>query len=333
MGFVHTKHNPLHTSALCLDEASMLDTRLARDLFEAIPTGARLVLMGDVDQLPSVGAGAVLRDIIASTAVPTVRLTRIFRQRAGSRISQAAACVNAGQQPTSEVWPTRPQRDGEVFGEFFIRECRNGIDAQRMVVELVAREIPARFGFDSDSIQVLTPMRKGAAGSLELNDALVARLNPEGPSFVRGAAVYRVGDRVLVTRNDYKRDVFNGDQGVVLAINQDGTGLLVNIDGREVAFSRNDMEFVLHARAITTHKFQGSEAPAVVVVLLREHMMLLSRNHFYTSLSRGKKLVVVVGDPSAIKIALSETRRELRHTGLAAKLRAEGPRPGLVAGS
>lgn len=312
-GFQRDERNPLTAHAVLLDEVSMCDIFLLKSLLHAVPTGARLVLVGDVDQLPSVGPGAVLRDIIDSGAVPVARLTRIFRQAKGSAISVAAADINAGRRPKGEVWPN-PK------GEFFMIDRREGAVATRTVVDLVSESIPQQFGFKPADIQVLSPMRKGDAGVIELNKALAARLNPTGPALVRAGITYRVGDRVMQTKNDYGRDVFNGDQGVVAAVDEEEGTLLVTIDGRAVLYGRDDIANLLPAYAITTHRFQGAESPCVVVVLLREHYALLGRNHLYTSVTRGKKLVVLVADPSAVATAVSAARREVRNTRLAARL-------------
>ncbi len=317
-GFLHSARNPLRCSALVVDECSMMDCRLFASVLDAIPTGARLVLVGDVDQLPSVGPGAVLRDVIDSGVIPTARLTRIFRQGPGSTISRADACINAGRMPETDPWPT---------GEFFMVKETKGEEATATVVDLVSRELPQRFGYKPQDIQVIAPMRKGDAGVIRLNEELAAVLNPHGEQYPAGLVTFRVGDRVIQTKNDYQRDVFNGDQGVITRLDPDGKGMVVTIDGREVHYTRGEVGHLLPAYAITCHRMQGAEAPCIVVVMLREHYMLLSRNLLYTATTRGRKLVVLVADPSAVTTALSETRREVRRTRLAAHLRAGAAKP------
>lgn len=312
-GFMFTRENPLTTASIVIDEFSMAETALANSLFQALRTTARVVIVGDVDQLPSVGPGAVLRDIIESAAVPTIRLTRIFRQAEGSQIIEAAACINRGQRPIGAAPGTN--------GEFFIFPETDSAAASQKVVRFVASSIPTRFGFDPvRDIQVITPMIKGTCGVIELNRVLQATLNPTGPSITRGQTTYRLGDKVIQTKNDYDRDCFNGDIGVIVQVYPAENRLVVDMDGHEVAYEKGDLDHLMLAYAITCHKFQGSQAKAVVVVLMREHFMLLSRNHLYTSVTRAEKLCVLVADPSALATALKETRRELRRTRLAWRL-------------
>ena len=317
-GFMFTRENPLPTAAMVLDETSMMDTMLSNSLFQALRTTTRVVLVGDVDQLPSVGPGAVLRDIIDSGAVRTIRLTRIFRQAEGSQIIEAAACINRGQRPVGAAPGTN--------GEFFIFPETDSAAASQKVVRFVASSIPTRFGFDPvRDIQVITPMIKGTCGVIELNRVLQATLNPTGPSLTRGQTTYRLGDKVIQTKNDYDRDVFNGDIGVVVQVYAGDNRLVVDMDGHEVMYEKGYLDHLMLAYAITCHKFQGSQAKAVVVVLMREHFMLLSRNWTYTATTRAEKLCVLIADPSALTTALKETRRELRRTRLAWRLRTGMP--------
>jgi exodeoxyribonuclease V alpha subunit len=302
-----------------VDEASMLDLKIADALAQAIAPGTRLILVGDVDQLPSVGPGAVLRDIIASRAVPCVRLTQIFRQAARSLIVTNAHRINAGELP--QVPPP-----GTTDADFFIVERRDPERARDTVVELLTSRIPHRFGFDPvRDIQVLTPMNRGPAGALALNQALQEALNPSGPSLVRGARTYRVGDKVMQLRNDYDRNVFNGDVGLVASIDPEEGTLTARFDEREVAFDAADLNDLVLAYASTVHKSQGSEYPAVVIPFLTAHFMMLSKNLLYTAVTRGKRLVVLVSDGRALELALSSRRQDERRTHLAERL-AETPR-------
>ncbi len=304
---------PVDAGALIVDEASMLDVELADALTQATSDGARLVLVGDVDQLPSVGPGAVLRDLIASGAVPTARLTQIFRQAAGSLIVRNAHRIHDGEMPEGE---TRPD------GEFYVIERDTPEGAAESIVEVVTRRIPARFGLDPRTdVQVLTPMHKGEAGASALNERLQAALNPNGQGVTRGARTLRVGDKVMQLRNDYDKDVYNGDIGFVASIDPEARTMEVLFDERSVLYEEGDLDELTLAYATTVHKSQGSEYPAVVIPLLTQHYVMLSRNLLYTGVTRGKKLVVLVADPRAVALALGETRREERRTYLAERVR------------
>lgn len=323
-GFMHNASNPIPTGAIGVDEASMMDVQLANSLIQAMPTGARLIVIGDVDQLPSVGPGAVLRDIIASGAVPTVRLTRVFRQGEGSSILGAAMAINSGRVPTG------PTLEREQHGEFFVeRDFGQEPDqvsarAAERIVEIAANIIPARWGFDPvRDVQVIVPMIKHGCGTIALNKALQAALNPIGDGIKMGATVFRVGDKVIQTKNDYTRGVFNGDIGYVSRVDIDSAMLCVSIDGRDVEYDRRDLGDLMLAYAISCHRFQGSEAPAVVVGLMPEHFMVASRRWAYTAVTRGKRLVVLVTESRAIGRAVRETQREVRRTRLADRLRGE----------
>jgi exodeoxyribonuclease V alpha subunit len=322
--FKRDRNRPIDAGAVVVDEASMLDLPTADALAQAIAPGTRLLLVGDVDQLPSVGAGAVLRDVIASGAVPCTRLRRIFRQAARSLIVVNAHRINDGEPPIAA--PAGSDAD------FFIVERRDPERARATVLELVTSRIPDRFGLDPmRDIQVLTPMNRGAAGAIALNDALQAALNPPradsaasdagvGRALVRGAHVYRVGDKVMQLRNDYEKNVFNGDVGLVASIDPEENAMTVRFDEREVAFDASELEYLVLAYACTVHKSQGSEYPAVVVPLLTTHFVMLSKNLLYTAVTRGKRLVVLVCDPRAVEIALSDRRKSDRRTRLATRL-------------
>ncbi len=296
--FKRDRQRPLEAGALVVDEASMLDLPTADSLAQAIAPGTRLLLVGDVDQLPSVGPGAVLRDVIESGVIPCVRLRQIFRQAARSLIVTNAHRINAGELPVS----------GGAAGaeaDFFIVDRRDPDRARDTVIELVASRIPDRFGLDPvRDIQVLTPMNRGPAGAVALNQALQAALNPRGDALVRGARTYRVGDKVMQLRNDYDKNVFNGDVGLVASIDPEENGMIVRFDERDVAFEAADLDDLVLAYACTVHKSQGSEYPAVVIPLLTAHFVMLNKNLLYTAVTRGKRLVVLVCDPRALELSL-----------------------------
>ncbi len=316
-GFAHDANNPLPTGALLLDEVSMADLQLTNAVVQALRTGARLVLVGDVDQLPSVGPGAVLRDIIASEAVPTVRLTRIYRQAEGSAIIEQSHRINSGRMPEGPEF-------GVEDGEFFFTREDDSEAAARRIVWLVSDVLPARYGFDpAADIQVLTPMHKGHCGTIALNAALQAQINPRGNGIKRGNITFREGDPVLQTKNDRGRDVYNGDRGRVVRVDTDDASLVVDIDGREVAYDRTDLADLTLAYATSVHKSQGSTIRCVLVALQSEHYMLLSRGILYTGVTRAERLCILVANPRAVQQAVRETRREVRRTRLADRLRGE----------
>jgi exodeoxyribonuclease V alpha subunit len=291
----------------------MLDLPTADALAEAIAPGTRLLLVGDVDQLPSVGPGAILRDIIASRAVTCVRLQQIFRQAAKSLIVTNAHRINRGELPIVA--------DAAHDTDFFLVERREADRARDTVLELVTQRIPHRFGLDpARDIQVLTPMNRGPAGAIALNQSLQAALNPHGVALARGTRTFRVGDKVMQTRNDYEKSVFNGDVGFISSIDPEESAISVRFDDRDVVFDAGEIDDLLLAYACTIHKSQGSEYPAVVVPLLTAHFVMLSKNLLYTAVTRGKRLVVLVCDPRALELSLSERRREERRTCLASRI-------------
>ena len=330
--FKRDAKSPLDAGAIIVDESSMVDVWMADALTQAISDGARLVLVGDVDQLPSVGPGSFLRDAIDSGVVPCVRLVKIFRQAEKSLIVQNAHRINAGELP---VVPEA----GDTSSDFFVVEKREAEEARRIILELVTIRIPRRFGLDPvRDIQVLTPMNRGPAGTLVLNEELQAALNPTGPSITRGKTRFRVGDKVMQLRNDYDRNVWNGDVGIVASVDEEEETLVVRFaDGgssaevREIPYDGASLDELTLAYASTIHKSQGSEYPAVVIPFLTTHFVMLSKNLLYTAVTRGKRLVVLVADPRALRIALSPKdeggeasadRDRGRATKLAARVRA-----------
>ncbi|MDP9150743.1 MAG: ATP-dependent RecD-like DNA helicase [Myxococcota bacterium] len=311
--FKRDVHRPIEAGAVIVDEASMLDLPMADALAQAVAPGTRLLLVGDVDQLPSVGPGAVLRDVIASSVVPCVRLHQIFRQAARSLIVTNAHRINDGQPPLAAA--------AGSHADFFVIERSDPERARATLIELVTTRIPQRFGLDPvRDIQVLTPMNRGVAGAIALNEALQAALNPDGDALVHGERTYRVGDKVMQLRNDYDKNVYNGDVGLVASIDPQARLLTVRFDERDVAFDHSDLHDLVLAYACTIHKAQGSEYPAVVLPLLTTHFMMLSKNLLYTAVTRGKRLVVLVCDPRALELTLSERGHEDRRTRLAARL-------------
>jgi exodeoxyribonuclease V alpha subunit len=313
--FSRNAEHPLEADLVVVDEASMLDVLLFRALVEAVRPGATLVLVGDVDQLPSVGPGRVLHDLIRSRAVPVARLTEIFRQAEGSGITENAYRILAGEVPVeSERKP----------GDFFVLPVDEPERARELVLRVVRERIPKAFGFDPvKDVQVLTPMHRGAAGTEELNRALQAALNPAPP--VEGSR-FRPGDKVMQVKNDYERDVFNGDVGRVhdVGVVEGRPILWVEFDGRRIEYSGDDVDALELAYAMSVHKSQGSEYPAVVLVLLAQHFLLLRRNLVYTAVTRGKRLVVLVCAPRALARAVAEASAGERFTSLAERLAPPG---------
>jgi exodeoxyribonuclease V alpha subunit len=281
-----------------------------------------LILVGDVDQLPSVGPGSVLADVIASGAATVVRLREIFRQAARSAIITNAHRINRGLVPELGA----PAGDDPDRSDFYFVDRDEPIAARSTVLDLVADRIPKRFGFDPVAdIQVLTPMHRGDLGTVALNAALQERLNPAGPTareVRRGNRAFRIGDKVMQIRNNYEKDVFNGDIGVVAEASEDGLALAVELlEGRRVNYEAAELDELIHAFAVSVHKSQGSEYPAIVLPLLTQHYMMLQRNLLYTAITRGKRLVVLVGSRRAIHMAVRNDRTTHRWTWLAERIR------------
>ncbi|NJN81734.1 MAG: AAA family ATPase [Caldilineaceae bacterium] len=330
MSFKRNEESPLETDLLIVDEASMLDVVLANHLLKAISPGTHLLLVGDVDQLPSVGAGNVLKDIIAAiegeTTAPStgafktlrnasvIRLQTIFRQAEGSYIIVNAHQINRGQMPTI---------DNSDATDFFVFKTDEPERAAQLCVELVQTRIPRRFGIPSDAIQVLSPMHRGVVGVGSLNEALQAALNPpsaDKPQRQMGSRFYRAGDRVMQIRNNYDKDVYNGDMGLIERLDLEMQQLTVNFDGRLLVYDFLELDELVHAFAISVHKSQGSEFPAVVIPILTTHYIMLQRNLLYTAMTRARRLVVLVGQPRAIGIAVRNNQVADRFTALRERL-------------
>jgi exodeoxyribonuclease V alpha subunit len=312
------EESPLECDLLVVDETSMVDVSLMAYLFRALPKNASLLMVGDIDQLPSVGPGMVLRHLIESRVVPVVRLTEVFRQAAHSRIITNAHRINEGELP--EV--AARGNDSDFF--FVEREEPDQIAAT--LIEMVKERIPAKFGLDPiRDIQVLSPMNRGSLGIRELNVRLQNALNPERadePLLEKFGWKFRPRDKVIQTENNYDKSVFNGDIGQIIKIDTVEREVTVRFDEREVIYDYGELDEVSLAYAITIHKSQGSEFPAVVIPVATQHYMLLQRNLFYTGITRGKKLVVLIGQKKALSIAVKNNRTEHRFSGLLARLTA-----------
>ena len=312
--FNRGRHNPLEADCLVLDEVSMLDIELAAAVLEAVPPGCRLVLVGDADQLPSVGPGNVLADLIASGALPVIRLDQIFRQAERSLIVVNAHRVNSGRMPELES-----NTDGSDF--FFVARDDPSAAAD-LAIDFAARRIPERFGLDPiRDVQVLSPMHRGELGVTRLNERLQELLTPAGPELVVGWRRFRVGDKVMQVRNNYELNIFNGDLGRVAAFDPEERELTVDFDDRPVVIPPENLEDVVPAYACTIHKSQGSEYPAVVIVLHHQHHVMLQRNLLYTAITRGRRLVVIVGSKRALGRAVNNATVRKRYTLLTQRLR------------
>jgi len=311
--FKRDEQNPLEADTFVIDETSMVDTTLMYYLLKAIPLAATIIFVGDVDQLPSVGAGSVLKDIIDSGAVSVVRLNEIFRQSKESMIIVNAHRVNSGLMPDEN-------RKGKKADFHFIEITEPG-EVLDKVVELCRERIPARFGYRSiEDIQVLTPMHRGTVGAFNLNTELQRQLNPAKEELIKGGRTFKKGDKVMQIRNNYDKDVYNGDIGRITKIDAEEQEVTVNFDGRFLGYDFSELDELVLAYATSVHKAQGSEYPAVVIPILTQHYLLLQRNLLYTGITRGKKLVVLVGTRKALAIAVHNNKTQLRYTLLKERL-------------
>lgn len=309
-GFKRDRENPLDCDLLVVDESSMVDVLLMQSLLNAVPDRAALLIVGDIDQLPSVGPGQVLADIIESKAIPVVRLTEVFRQAAESRIITNAHLINRGRIPDL----TKP----EAETDFYFVPASDPEQAVARVVELVRARIPRRFGLNPiRDVQVLCPMNRGGVGARSLNIELQAALNPTaGSKIERFGWTFAPGDKVMQIENDYDKDVYNGDIGYVGSVDVDEGELVADFDGRSVTYGFGELDTLVPAYAATIHKSQGSEYPAVVIPVLTQHYAMLQRNLLYTGVTRGKKLVVLVGQPKAVAMAVKNTSGRRRWSKL-----------------
>lgn len=307
-GFKRGKENPLSCDLLIVDEASMIDTRLFFSLLKAIPSHARLLLVGDVDQLPSVGPGTVLRDLIDSKTLPVTRLTEIFRQAKGSRIITNAHRINQGEFPSLEA---------AEKSDFHFMEAETPEAIQQIILELVSKEIPKRWRFDRiEEIQVLSPMRKGVIGAEMLNEALQNLLNPHPKPLLRAGRRFHPNDKVMQIRNNYDKNVYNGDIGRIVHIDLVEQQVVVNFDENSVEYDFSELDELSLCYATSIHKYQGSECPCIVIPIHTSHFKLLHRNLLYTGVTRGKRQVYLVGTKKAVAIAVQNDQVKKRYTGL-----------------
>lgn len=315
-GFQRNQHAPLDTDLLVVDEASMIDAVLMYHLLKAVPATTTLILVGDVNQLPSVGPGNVLKDILASGSVPQVTLNEIFRQAHNSHIIMNAHRINAGKMPLLAAAPT------DALGDFYFITQKDPEKILSTILTLVGQRIPQRFGFDTvEEIQVLTPMHRGVVGAQNLNRQLQQTLNPQDAHIARGEQQFGLHDKVMQIRNNYEKNVFNGDIGRIAHIDPQTKTVSIRFDDRKVLYDFSEMEELVLAYAISVHKSQGSEYPAVVIPVTTAHYLLLQRNLIYTGITRAKQLVVLVGTRKAMAMAVKNNTPHKRHTRLAHRLR------------
>lgn len=314
-GYQKNEENPLEGDVLIVDECSMIDIVLMNSLLKAIPLGMRLILVGDIDQLPSVGAGNVLRDIMDSGTVPVIRLTRIFRQALSSRIITNAHRINQGQMPDIS---------NGADTDFFFTSKEEPEEAAEEIVKLVKTKLPRYYAVAPSQIQVLTPMQRGVVGAGKLNLMLQEALNPQGDQLFRSGYAYRINDKVMQIRNNYEKEVFNGDIGLVVSVDMQNRVLSVDFDGRIVSYESTELDEIVHAYATTIHKAQGSEYPIVVMPVLMSHFVMLQRNLIYTGITRAKKVLVIVGTKKALAYAVRNVTVTKRNTHLKMRLRESG---------
>ena len=313
-GFRKNEQDRLDADLIIIDEASMVDTILMHHLSRAVRPETTLILVGDIDQLPSVGAGNVLKDIIDSGRIPTVRLNEIFRQAKESMIIINAHRINNGEFPYITA-------DKEKLQDFYFVELEEPEKVLEMIVHMCRNRIPERFGFHPlDDIQVLTPMHRGIVGASSLNAALQKELNGSPDGLQRGGRIFKTGDKVMQIRNNYDKDVYNGDIGRIISIDKEAQEVTVSFDAKRVDYDFSDLDEIVLAYAVSVHKSQGSEYPVVVMPLLTQHYLLLQRNLLYTAITRGKRLVVIIGTKKALGIAIRNNKQQLRYTRLKERL-------------
>lgn len=307
-GFQKNGDSPLDCDLLIIDEASMIDTLLMHHLLKAIPSQATFILVGDVNQLPSVGAGNVLKDVIESKAVPVVELNEIFRQAKESSIIVNAHLINEGKIPNL-------MSSQDKLDDFYFIEQEDPEKVLELIITLVKERIPKRFGFHAiDDVQVLTPMHRGIVGASNLNMELQKAMNPGEEGVNRFGRLYKLNDKVMQIANNYDKEVYNGDIGRITAIDEEAQEIVVSIDNREITYDFSELDELVHAYAVSIHKSQGSEYSAVVIPILTQHYILLQRNLLYTGVTRGKKLVVIVGTKKAMAIAVKNSKTQKRYT-------------------
>lgn len=308
LGFKRNRQSPLDTDLLVVDEASMIDTTLMYHLLKAVPSHARVVLVGDVNQLPSVGPGNVLKDIIASQVVPVTLLQEIFRQAAGSRIITNAHNINMGMMPDLR---------NSADSDFFFVTATTPEEVLKDVIALVSERLPRKYKFHPlNDIQVMSPMKRGIVGIENLNMELQKALNPNKTQIFRMGRCFQEGDKVMQIRNNYKKEVFNGDVGTIVSISENKEQLLVQYDEKVVTYEFGELDELVLAYAVSVHKYQGSECPCIIMVVHTTHFKMLQRNLLYTGVTRGKKLVILVGTAKAVTLAVHNDEVKKRYTGL-----------------
>lgn len=307
-GFKKNKESPLDCHLIIIDESSMIDTLLMYQLLRAIPSSARVIMLGDIHQLPSVGPGCVLKDMIESTRVAVITLNEIFRQAKGSQIIINAHKINSGEYPNTFNHPK---------SDFFFIKNDEPEQIVQTILDLVTKRVPAKYGFDPiNEIQVLTPMKKGPLGTETLNYALQTSLTPSSTPLFIGGKRFHLHDKVMQIRNNYNKEVFNGDIGRIVGIDHGEQEVIISFDGKKVIYEFSELEEITLAYAVSIHKYQGSECPCVILPVHTTHFVLLHRNLLYTGVTRGKKLVILIGSPKALHIAINNDQIKERHTGL-----------------
>ncbi|MFV0339051.1 MAG: ATP-dependent RecD-like DNA helicase [Parachlamydiaceae bacterium] len=307
-GFKRKRDNPLECDLLIVDEASMIDTPLMYSLLKAVPSHSRILFVGDIHQLPSVGPGNVLQDMIASLQIPVTTLNEIFRQAQGSRIITNSHKINQGSFPDLSSTPE---------SDFYFVEAQEPEDVLKQLVALTAERVPRKYGFNPIfDIQVLAPMKRGVVGTENLNQVLQEILNPQKDSLFKAGRKFKQNDKVMQIRNNYQKEVFNGDVGKILSIDMEEQEIIVLFDDREVVYDFSDLDELVLAYAISVHKFQGSECPCILMPVHTTHFKLLHRNLLYTGVTRGKKLVILVGTKKALMLAIKNDEVKQRYTGL-----------------
>ena len=312
-GFKKNNNNPLKCDVLIIDEASMIDTVLMHHLLKAVPSSCTLIFVGDVHQLPSVGPGNVLNDLIVSKAFSVVILDTIFRQAKKSLIVVNAHKINNGEFPIVV--------NDNLKSNFYFLQKEEPEDVLATIIDLVSKRIPKHFNYDAiNDIQVLTPMHRGIVGAANLNCELQIILNPNKLCIKRGNREFRVSDKVMQIRNNYDKHTYNGDIGRIMDINFTEQFVSIDFDGRQIEYSFPELDELVHAYAVSIHKSQGSEYPVVIIPIVTQHYILLQRNLIYTAVTRGKKLVVLVGTKKALAMAINTAKSSNRHTGLCRRL-------------
>ena len=307
-GFKRNRENPLDCDLAIIDEASMIDTYLMYSLLKAMPTHCRIIFVGDINQLPSVGPGNVLRDMISSQTISVTTLTEIYRQAAGSRIITNAHKINSG---------TFPDINNLSDSDFFFIEAETPEEVLKNIIALVAQRLPQKYGYDPlHDIQVLTPMRKGIVGAENLNTVLQETLNKNNDPLFRAGRKLLIGDKVMQICNDYKKEVYNGEVGIIKDIDLSGQQVVIQVDNREIIYEFSELDEIVLAYAVSVHKYQGSQCTCIVMPVHTTHFALLYRNLLYTAVTRGQKLVILVGSKKALSIAVKNDEVKKRYTGL-----------------